>query len=118
MLVLPHDIALSIEIDGPLNALGLLTCSFACSLSSGLRFALLRASGYRVGASEFVSVSHTPKNRLITATRQRRTGRAEPRSAGRARAEAAEEYRALVDATGGETIALALLLGHDSREGA
>ena len=38
LLVLPHNITLSIEIDCPLDTLGLPTCGLACGLASGFRF--------------------------------------------------------------------------------
>ena len=65
-----------------------------------------------VDAVEFVATEHTPKNRLITARRQRTPpGRAAPRFAPKSRAVGLAEYRALRDASGGHDIALAHMLG-------
>jgi hypothetical protein len=82
------------------------------TVTDALRVLLLKASGFSVDVSEFVRTEHTPKNRLITATRQRPgpSGRL-PADAMRAREQAIVEYRTLRDATGGRGIALARLLG-------
>ncbi len=70
----------------------------AAHITDALRVALLRAHGYSVAASDFVSMEHTRKNRLIVATRAGLS--AEQRHA------AWDEYDALVDSTGGEGILL------------
>lgn len=69
-----------------------------------LRALLLGAAGYEVTALEFVPDEHTRKNTLL---RARRTAAA---LAPEARARAARDYAALVDATGGVGLALAARL--------
>ena len=86
------------------------------SVTDSLRILLLRASGYSVKVGDFVSSEHTPKNSLITATRQRTGANGTPRTAKLARAVGLAEYRALRDATGGSGITLARLLGVDEDE--
>ena len=88
------------------------------SVTDSMRVLLLRAAGYRVSVGDFVGAEHTPKNTLITATRQRAkhgsggdASHATPRTARRARAVALAEYRALRDATGGRGISLGRMLG-------
>lgn len=90
-------------------------------ITDALRMALLKAAGYVVSATEFVGAEHTPKNRLISATRQKspRGGAAQgrvPPSAERARAAGLDEYFALKHATGGCGIALGALLGVDDED--
>ena len=84
----------------------------ASTVTDSLRVLLMKACGYTVRVGEFVSSEHTPKNTLITATRQRPTesGRV-VRSARSARASGLAEYKTLRDATGGRGIALGRLLG-------
>jgi SAM-dependent methyltransferase len=71
----------------------------AADLTDAMRMLLVRASGYEVGAMEFVPAEHTRKNTLIRAIK---------RSAGDPGARAA--YEALRVATGGAGIALAARL--------
>lgn len=93
----------------------------AATITDAMRIALLRSSGYAVEASEFVAPEHTPKNRLIIATRlpARNEGADEDaaRQAARLRSTlrraGREEYTSLKQATGGEGIALEALLGLD-----
>lgn len=100
-------------------------------VTDAMRLLLIRASGYAASAVEFVPTEHTPKNRLITAARQRRGTRTAddapargeahagpswseplpPANAMRARERALDEYRALQASTGGAGIALARMLG-------
>lgn len=83
------------------------------TVTDTLRVLLLKASGYSTTVSDFVATEHTPKNRLLTAIRQRpepSTGKL-PKSAQAARAYGLSEYRKLRDATGGHGIALARMLG-------
>jgi predicted RNA methylase len=71
----------------------------AADLTDALRALVLAAHGYQVTAMEFVSAAHTPKNTLLRAVR---TGRPDPA--------AADRYRALRDAVGGDDVRLAKLL--------
>ena len=90
-----------------------LRTEMGATITDTLRVLLLQASGYSTTATDFVATEHTPKNRLITAIRQRPdpgTGRL-PASAERARHVGLAEYRKLRDATGGHGIALARMLG-------
>ena len=73
----------------------------ASTVTDSLRVLLMKACGYTVRVGEFVSSEHTPKNTLITATRQRPTRAAASCAARGARARAAAEYKTLRDATGG-----------------
>ena len=66
-----------------------------------LRTLLLRAAGYAVTATEFIPAEHSRKNTLLRATR----------AAATPDADAARQYRALVEATGGVGLALAARLG-------
>ena len=77
----------------------------AAHITDALRIALLRAHGYSVQASDFVSMEHTRKNRLIVATRGSTS--AQQRDAAWA------EYDQLVASTGGEGILLERLLRRD-----
>ena len=90
----------------------------AAHVTDAFRLSLLRAQGYSVGLAEFVGAEHTPKNRLFTALRhQRRPGEGDAGlSEHRARTVALAEYKALRDATGGCGIALAKMLGAETRE--
>eukprot|EP00962_Isochrysis_galbana_P052833 scaffold24286_cov111-Isochrysis_galbana.AAC.2 len=79
----------------------------AALVTDAMRIAILRANGYSVTASEFVAPEHTPKNRLIVATRL-------PSGTAAAAAVAAAglaEYASLKHATGGAGIALEALAG-------
>ena len=69
--------------------------ALASSVTDAMRTLLLRVAGYETSAIEFVGSEHTPKNTLIRAMR-----RGEPCL------DAAAEYAALRDATGGACIAL------------
>jgi SAM-dependent methyltransferase len=72
----------------------------AVQVTDTLRTLLLRAKGYEVAAVEFIGSEHTRKNTLLRANR---------RQAGDPGARA--EYLALVEATGGQGLALASRLG-------
>lgn len=100
---------------GPIHRSPSLRREMASTVTDAMRVLLLRASGYIVSVNEFVGTEHSPKNKLITATRQRPAGRGHahrlPQSAARARAQAEREYRALADATGGAGVSLARMLG-------
>lgn len=74
----------------------------AAHITDALRVALLRAHGFGVTASEFVPVEHSPKNRLIVATRGALSAEQSD--------EAWDEYDALCAATGGAGILLEELL--------
>lgn len=76
----------------------------AADVTDAMRAVLLRACGYEVSAIEFVPSEHTRKNTLIKAIAS--AAAAEPA----ARARAADEYRALVAATGGVGLGLAAQL--------
>jgi len=67
----------------------------AATITDTMRSLLLRGAGYEVWPLEFVPSEHTPKNTLIRA--MKRSGADEG---------ALSEYRALVAASGGRTIAL------------
>jgi len=101
------------DTDGPRHPLRLihwmpnLRIETAAHVTDAMRIAVLRANGYTVAASEFVAPEHTPKNRLIVATRLQSGTPA----AAAVRRSGAEEYAALKHATGGEGISLEGLLG-------
>jgi hypothetical protein len=71
----------------------------AADMTDMLRVLLLRSRGYEVSTTEFVSQAHTPKNRLILATRR-----------GNWLQSARDEYDALKAHFGGKTIKLEDLL--------
>lgn len=54
---------------------GTLLESTAETITDGLRAMLLEREGYSTKVFEFVGAEHTPKNNMITATRQNETGR-------------------------------------------
>ena len=99
----------------PIHRSPTLRREMASSITDTMRVLLLRASGYTVRVREFVSTEHSPKNKLISAVRQRSpalgaaAGRV-PASAEKARAQARAEYHALVEATGGVGVSLAGML--------
>ncbi len=71
----------------------------AANLTDSLRMLHLRSNGYEVTATEFVPSEHTPKNRLILATRR-----------GNFHAEAKAQLASLTEHIGGHTIKLEELL--------
>ena len=73
----------------------------AAHLTDAMRMLVLRASGYRVTATEFIAAEHTKKNTLIRAT----MSAAGPDHSARL------EYDALVAATGGVGLGLSARLG-------
>jgi len=79
----------------PVFAAPQLRREIAAELTDMLRVLLMRGCGYEVTATEFVSSSHTPKNRLITAVRR-----------GRYLESALAEYKLLRDHIGGGAISL------------
>jgi len=101
---------------GPIHRSPTLRREMASSVTDTMRVLLLRASGYAVRVREFVGTEHTPKNTLISAARQRAVQRGVAAgqmhaSAQNARAQARDEYYALVEATGGVGVSLAGMLG-------
>lgn len=54
---------------------GILTQRFSDLITDELRILILRASGYRSDAIEFISSEHTPRNILIRATRDRKSSK-------------------------------------------
>jgi predicted RNA methylase len=101
------------ETAGPRHPLGLLhwmpglRSDAAALVTDAMRIAILRANGYSVTASDFVAPEHTPKNRLIVATRLQ-SGTA---AAAAVSAAGLAEYTSLKQATGGAGIALEALAG-------
>ena len=81
----------------------------ASTVTDSLRVLLMKACGYTVRVGEFVSSEHTPKNTLITATRQR------PTESGRVvrSARSARATRPLADGDPVLTIPLALCISRD-----
>jgi SAM-dependent methyltransferase len=71
----------------------------AAQATDAMRMLLLRSRGYEVTATEFVPSEHTPKNRLILATRR-----------GSFLVDAAREFEQMKNALGGQGIALETLL--------
>lgn len=71
----------------------------AASLTDTLRMLHLRANGYEVTATEFVPSEHTPKNRLLLATRR-----------GAWHQESKDQLAALTEYIGGHSITLSELL--------
>ena len=69
-------------------------------LTDAMRVALLRRSGYAVAVSELVAAEHTPKNRLLVASRLPAAQAAAQRERAR------DEYDDLRRATGGRPVAL------------
>lgn len=84
---------------GPLFHTPNLRRDAAATATDALRLLLTRASGYEVTATEFVPSAHTPKNRLLLATRR-----------GQHLASALAEFDALKRALGGPTLQLEALL--------
>ena len=71
----------------------------AAQVTDALRMVLTRSRGYEVTATEFVPSVHTPKNRLLLATRR-----------GRYQKEAAEQYERLKEAAAATSLALEVAL--------
>jgi SAM-dependent methyltransferase len=80
----------------------------AALLTDAMRAELLSSAGYRAQILEFIDMSHTPKNLLIRAVRQR--------DASPARESANRDYRAIRDFLGTAPV-LETLLGADRNEG-
>lgn len=76
----------------------------AATFTDTLRMLLIRARGYEVTATEFVSSTHTPKNRLLMCTRR-----------GRFHRESEQQYTALKTALGHCEITLETLLNKMDR---
>jgi SAM-dependent methyltransferase len=72
---------------------------FGATMTDSLRLLHLRAHGYEVTATEFVPSEHTPKNRLLLATRR-----------GSWHQDSKDQLAALTDYIGGHTITLSELL--------
>jgi len=83
---------------------GSLRTEMAAHTTDALRIALLRCSGYAVDASKFVPAEHTPKNRLIVASK------IPDDVAGEQETSAFRELKGLKRATGGESIVLEEML--------
>jgi len=71
----------------------------AATLTDSLRMLYLRSHGYEVTATEFVPSEHTPKNRLLLATRR-----------GNFHEESKKQLASLIEHIGGHTISLGDLL--------
>ena len=72
-----HEVNRQLENDmlSPVLKYGLIKERMAALLTDGIRAQLLEEQGYQVQVMEFIDMEHTPKNILIRAVKDKKSGR-------------------------------------------